>query len=129
MPTKDTSLGIMHIDPLREFVFSVQVDKLAVNKIVFNPPATIVLWRDGTKTVVKCGENEEFDYEVGVAMCFMKKHFGSRSAFKKLVKKYKPVEKEEEPMTLGEMNESVTELIGQIHKAFYGVRRPACLKK
>ena len=27
---------------------------LNVSKIIFNPPATIVFWEDGTKTVVKC---------------------------------------------------------------------------
>lgn len=31
-----------------------------IKKVIFNPPATIVFWLDGTKTVVKCKEGEEF---------------------------------------------------------------------
>lgn len=71
-------------------------DKYSVDKIIFNPPATVVLWKDGEKTIVKCGEDEVFDHEVGVAMCFMKKIFGSRSAFKRTVKEYKPKEPKNE---------------------------------
>lgn len=42
-------------------------------KIIFNPPATIILWVDGDKTVVKCSKNEIFDPEKGIAMCMLKK--------------------------------------------------------
>lgn len=36
--------------------------KLSIKKIIFNGPATIVFWTDGTKTVVKCNkETEELD--------------------------------------------------------------------
>ena len=36
--------------------------KLSIKKIIFNGPATIVFWTDGTKTVVRCSkETEEFD--------------------------------------------------------------------
>ena len=44
--------------------------------VIFNAPATIVLWDDGTKTVVKLMEGEEFNPEVGLAMCFCKKVMG-----------------------------------------------------
>lgn len=71
--------------------------KYDTDKIIFNPPATVVIWKDGTKTIVKCGEDEVFDHEVGVAMCFMKKIFGSRSAFKRTVKEYLPKEPKNEP--------------------------------
>lgn len=30
--------------------------KLKVDKVIYNPPATIVFWNDGTKTVVMCQE-------------------------------------------------------------------------
>lgn len=30
--------------------------KLKVERVIFNTPATIVFWNDGTKTVVKCQE-------------------------------------------------------------------------
>ena len=59
-----------------------------IEKVVFNPPATIILWKDGFKTVVKCGENEEFDPEKGFAMAFMKKMLGNEGNYYNLVKKY-----------------------------------------
>ena len=40
---------------------------LRIKKVIFNDPATIVLWSDGTKTVVKA-EGEPFDPEKGLAM-------------------------------------------------------------
>lgn len=51
--------------------------KPTIKKVIFNDPATIVMWSDGTKTVVKCGENDIFDPEKGVAMACMKKLLGT----------------------------------------------------
>ena len=56
-----------------------------IDEIIFNPPATIVKWDDGTKTVVKTDDNDEFNYETGVAMALAKKYFGSRHQFQKKV--------------------------------------------
>lgn len=53
-------------------------------KIIINPPATIVIWNDGTKTVVKATENDIYDPEKGVALCFLKKYFGL--SYKKILK-------------------------------------------
>lgn len=39
-----------------------------IKKVIFNDPATIVFWKDGTKTVVKCQEGTKFDPEKGLAM-------------------------------------------------------------
>lgn len=39
-----------------------------INRVIFNDPATIVFWKDGTKTVAKCQEGAEFDPEKGLAM-------------------------------------------------------------
>lgn len=47
-----------------------------IKEIIFNKPATVVYWKDGTKTTVKCGNDEaSFDREKAVAMCFLKKMF------------------------------------------------------
>lgn len=56
-----------------------------INKVIFNPPATVVMWEDGTKTIVKCTEGEEFKEELGLAMAIAKRYFGNRSKFKKEV--------------------------------------------
>ena len=37
----------------------------SIDKVIFNDPATIVFWKDGTKTVVKA-TNEKFDREKGL---------------------------------------------------------------
>ncbi len=43
-----------------------------VKKVIVNAPATIIIWGDNSKTVVKCMEGETFDPEKGIAMAFMK---------------------------------------------------------
>ena len=50
-------------------------------EVIFAPPATIVYWQDGTKTVVKCSEEDEFSEEMGFVLCFMKKWFGNTGKF------------------------------------------------
>jgi len=47
-------------------------------RVEFDPPATIVHWEDGSKTVVKCGPNETFDKEKGLAMAMAKRACGNR---------------------------------------------------
>lgn len=52
---------------------SKHLDEL-IEKVIFNPPATIVLWKDGfPKTVVKCQEGDTYDREKGLAMCIAKR--------------------------------------------------------
>jgi len=55
-------------------------------KIIFNKPATIVIWKDGTKTVVKCQKNDVYDPEKGMALCFMKKALGNHGNFNDILK-------------------------------------------
>lgn len=50
-------------------------------QVIFNPPATIVYWKDGTKTIVRCS-NDEFTEEFGFAMACVRKLYGGRSLFK-----------------------------------------------
>lgn len=59
-----------------------------VKDVIFNPPATIVFWIDGTKTVVKAGKGDEFDPEKGLAMAIAKKAFGNQGNYFNVIKKY-----------------------------------------
>lgn len=59
-----------------------------IKKVIFNNPATIILWQDGTKTVVKCNERDTYDPEKGFAMAISEKVLGSYSAFKREMKKW-----------------------------------------
>lgn len=52
-----------------------------IKKVIFSGPATIILWEDGTKTVVKCGEDEMFDPEKGMAMAIAKKALGNKGKY------------------------------------------------
>lgn len=62
-----------------------------IKKIIFNDPATIVYWVDGSKTVVKTADGEKFNKEIGLAMAISKKFMEMRgktyprAAFKYLV--------------------------------------------
>ena len=63
-----------------------------IDKIIFNNPATIVFWSDGTKTVVKCMKNQEFNAYYGVACAIMKKYFGNNSSAKAFIDKFREEE-------------------------------------
>lgn len=63
-----------------------------IKDVIFNPPATIVKWADGTKTVVKARGDDAFDPEMGLAMAISKKMYGNNysyyNVFKKWLKKF-----------------------------------------
>ena len=63
-------------------------NKFTPRKVIFNPPATIVLWEDNTKTVVKCSEDDIFNKEKGLAMCFAKKSLGNKGSYNNVFKKF-----------------------------------------
>lgn len=58
-----------------------------ITNVIFNRPATIVFWNDGTKTVVK-SQDEAFDKEKGLAMAIAKKHFGNKGNYYNEFKKW-----------------------------------------
>ena len=116
----DCTVGRIHFSP-REIRFSKDtIDKLQrylrhdmeltermvkdmhmkIQKVIFNPPATVVIWKDGSKTVVKCGENDIFDPEKGLAMAISKRAFGDNrdyyEIFAKWVGKYEYQQKKKE---------------------------------
>ena len=62
-----------------------------IKDVIYNDPATIVFWEDGTKTVVKC-KNEKFDPEKGLAMAFSKKMLGNKGNYYNVFKKWMPDE-------------------------------------
>lgn len=61
----------------------------AIQKVIFNDPATIVIWTDGTKTVVKC-DCELYDPEKGLAMAISKKALGNNGNYYETFKKWVP---------------------------------------
>ena len=63
-----------------------------IKNVIFNDPATIVFWEDGTKTVVKCQDCDEFDPEKGLAMAIVKKAYGNKGSYCNKMKKWLPKE-------------------------------------
>lgn len=59
-----------------------------IKKVIFHDPATIILWRDGTETVVKCGENDTYDREKGVAMAICKRLYGNKGNYNNIFKEW-----------------------------------------
>lgn len=50
-------------------------------KVIFSGPATTIIWKDGTKTTVKCQGEDVWDDDVGIAMCYLKKMLGNKGNF------------------------------------------------
>lgn len=66
-----------------------------IKKVIYNDPATIIFWEDGTKTVVQCQKGDDYDPEKGLVMAIAKKALGNTSrALNDVLHKW---EKKEEP--------------------------------
>lgn len=52
-----------------------------IERVIFHDPATIVYWKDGTKTVVKTQNGEAYDPEKGFAMAIAKKALGNEGNY------------------------------------------------
>lgn len=59
-----------------------------VKKVIFNNPCTIVVWADGTKTIVRSQDGDNFDLEKGLAMAIAKKALGNSGNYYDEFKKW-----------------------------------------
>lgn len=84
----------------------------SIKNVIFNPPATIVFWTDGSKTVVKCNAKEEFDPEKGMAMAIAKRCANNSDDFYKEIKKW--VEKSSYKQV-----DDVKALVKEIKRVYY----------
>ena len=91
-----------------------------IKKVIFNDPATIVIWSDNTKTVVKA-ENETFDKEKGLAMAISKKALGNKGNYYEEFKKWiNHDEKDAECKTETEfLNEALSKIACAANKVFF----------
>ena len=82
----------------RKVAYNAMWKRTKIKNVIFNDPATIVFWSDGTKTVVKCGENDIYDPEKGLAMAVAKKYLGTNKSHSNYMDEFKKwLPKEEEP--------------------------------
>jgi hypothetical protein len=78
-----------------------EMKNVDVKKIIFSGPKTIVLWTDGTKTIVSMSKDElRFDPEAAFCAAYTKKMFGSNSKIKRVIAEmsnYEDWKEKEEP--------------------------------
>ena len=70
-----------------------EMKNVDVKKIIFSGPKTIVLWSDGTKTIVSMSKDEtNFDPEAAFCAAYTKKIFGTNSKIKRIIKEKSNIE-------------------------------------
>ncbi len=94
----------------------------AIQNVIFNDPATIVFWSDGTKTVVKCDDYEIFDPEKGLAMAVAKKFLGTGQThgnYYEVFKKWIPKDDVEyEPIDFDEGLKILSDAVNKLNEKF-----------
>lgn len=81
----------LHIPYFEPYTFkdkSWSVLNLNIKKVIFNDPATVVIWGDGTKTIVRTQKKETFDPEKGLAMAICKKALGNKGNYYDIFRKH-----------------------------------------
>ena len=58
-----------------------------IYRVIYSPPATIIIWADKTKTVVKCSDGDEYSRTTGLALCILKKVYGPKR-YREILKKH-----------------------------------------
>lgn len=76
---------IVDDEPMEKLV---NFNRRFIKNVVFHDPATIVEWKDGTKTVVQARDGEKFDPEKGLAMAISKKAMGNKRDYYHVFKHY-----------------------------------------
>ena len=99
---------------------------LEPKRIIRNGIATIVFWNDGTKTIVKCAEDDEPDYYMAFCAAYCKKVFGSNSQLKRVIKNARnaKAEKKKDEKVFSSMSELVQDTLADVNFKF---PMPGCL--
>lgn len=93
--TNDNGCTYMNHDDVIKFLstwyrFKKVDDDSSISRVIFNDPATIILWADGTKTIAKTHGDDAFDPEKGFAVACAKKLLGNGDAFRMEFSKWAP---------------------------------------
>lgn len=96
-----------------------------IEDVIFNEPATIVFWNDGTKTVVKAQDDDVFDPEKGLAMAIAKKAFGNEGNYCNKLKTWLDIyEKRQEiikeSLSLEEASKKYSDAMKRLREALVG---------
>ena len=92
---KEKHMNVMNGIPVRDFTIANFRDAMpSIKNVIFNDPATIIQWSDGSKTVVKA-ENEAYDPEKGFTMAYVKKMLGNKGNYYNVLRKWLPKRRNE----------------------------------
>ena len=111
LPTDYTTISMISINQEKP-----RLD-LGIKDVIFNDPATIVLWNDGTKTVVKAQGDDVYDPEKGLTMAIVKKLLGNQGNYYNELKKWLP---EEEKVDFGVSVEEAAESMSKFVTTMFG---------
>ena len=85
-----SNIGVI-IDRLKlceDVAISPEYVRKHIKRVIFNNPATVVLWKDNTKTIVKCCEGDTYDKEKGLMACIIKKLTGNTGRWNEIIKEW-----------------------------------------
>lgn len=74
------------IDKAFNVIRITEIKENTIKRVIFNNPATIILWGNGKKTVVKVQEGDKYDKRVGFLMCYLKGIVGNKTLLKEVEK-------------------------------------------
>ena len=111
-------------DNLFEKTFTVdwKVFRTGIKKVIFNNPATIILWEDGTKTIAKCCPGDKYDREKGFMVAYLKKVLGKD--FKEVIDKWVTEDSEDDPtkpLTTEQLRKMNGEMVWVSSINYYGI--------
>lgn len=90
----------LHTDPTVSEVKPRETYIPEIKNAYFNYPMTVVIWEDGTKTMVRCQEGDVYSAETGLALCIAKKALGNMPNFNNIFRKWVPEDLMDNNITL-----------------------------
>ena len=87
MPTYSLSSCLKSLENIKIVNQLPKFDKNEIKDVKYNDPATIVFWKDGTKTIVRCPVGKKYDEYEAFTAALAIKIFGNNSHLKKVIKR------------------------------------------
>ena len=75
----------------KKAVSEFKINEGDIAKVIYNPPATVIYWKDGTKTVVKCSDHDldegRLSPETGLVYAITKKVLGNTGNYNDVLRR------------------------------------------
>ena len=87
----ETSRWAYFTERCRQNASESQIRESDIEKVIYDPPATVIYWKDGTKTVVKCSDQDlaegRMSPETGVVYAIAKKVLGNKGNYNDVLRR------------------------------------------